>query len=112
MDPSVRGIFSFILFNEFLKQKNASLFLFKGEDNKHIMNILSKYKFEEHILPISQKEYVYIIDKKKVNSIFKTFLLNNQMPKLSQLLEYTKRVGFLLLAYLYQKPIISGGSSP
>ena len=33
VDPSVRGIFSFILFNEFLKQKNASLFLFKGEDN-------------------------------------------------------------------------------
>jgi hypothetical protein len=112
VDPSVRGIFSFILFNHYLKQKNASLFLFKGEDNTHIMNILSKYKFEEHILPLSQKEYVYIIDKKKVNSIFKTYLVNNQFPKLSQLLEYAKRVGFLLLAYLGQKPIISGGSSP
>jgi len=110
VDPSVRGIFSFILFNEYLKQKNASLFLFKGEDNTHIMNILSKYKFAEHILPLSQKEYVYIIDKKKINCIFKTYIVNNQFPKLSQILEYTKRVGFLLLGYLYQKPIIGGGA--
>ena len=111
VDPSVRGIFSFILFNEFLKQNLASLFLFKGEDDKHIMNILSKYKFEEHILPKSQKQYVYIIDKKKVRTILKTFLVNNRMPKLSQLLEYSERVGFLLFAYLYQKPVI-GGSVP
>ena len=109
VDPSAQGIPSIILFNEYLKQKDVSLFLFKGEDDKHIMNILSKYKFEEHILPKSQKQYVYIIDKKKVKRIFKTFLVNNTMPKLSQLWEYSKRVGFLLFAYLYQKPVIGGG---
>ena len=109
VDPSVRGIFSFILFNAYLKQKSASLFLFKGEDNQHIMNILSKYKFKEQILPVSQTEYVYIIDKKKVNSIVKTYLLNNQLPKLSQLWEYTRRAGFLLSAYVYQKSVTTRG---
>ena len=112
VDPKSQGIFSFTLFNEYLKQKDAFLFLFKGEYNENIMKILSKYKFEEYILPKSQKEYVYIIDKKNVNSIFKTFLVNNQIPQLSQLLEYYKRIGFLLLAYLHQKPIICGGDPP
>jgi hypothetical protein len=112
VDPSVRGIYSFILFNKFLKQQGVSLLLFKGEDDKNIMNILSKYNFKEYIFPKSQKEYVYIIDKKKVTSIFKSFLLNDQMPKLSQLLEYFKRLGFLLFAYLYQKPVIRGDGLP
>jgi hypothetical protein len=106
VDPSVRGIFSFALFNEFLKQKGAALFLFKGEDTKNIMNILSKYQFEEYILPKSQKEYVYIIDKKRVHDIFTTFLVNNRMPQLSHLWEYSKRLGFLFFTYLYQKPPI------
>jgi len=110
VDPLARGIFSIILFNEFLKQKGALLFLFKGEDKKHIKNLLSRYKFEEYILPKSQKEYLYIIDKKKVTNILKTFIFNNRMPKLSKSWEYSKRVGYLLFAYLYQKPLIGGGS--
>jgi len=110
VDPSVRGIFSFMIFNEFLKQKFTSLFLFKGEDNKHIMNILSKYKFEEHILPKSQKEYAYIIDKKNMFYVFKTFLLNYRMPKLSHSLEFIKRIWFLLFAFLYQKPVNQSAS--
>jgi len=109
VDPSVRGLSSLRLFNEYLNQKRASLFLFKRGNDEHVLKILSRYQFEEYILPKSQKEYVYIIDKKKVNNIFKTFLVNNQIPQLSQLLEYYKRIGFLLLAYLHQKPIICGG---
>jgi len=109
VDPSARGIFSFILLNKFLNQKDASLFLFKGEDKKHIMKILSKYNFEEHILPKSQKEFVYIIDKKRIISVFLTFLTNNRLPKLSHLWEYSKRLGFLLFAFLRQKPVIGGG---
>jgi hypothetical protein len=111
VDPSVRGIFSFILFNQYLKQTSPSLFLFKGEEDKHIMNILSRYKFEEHILPTFQKEYVFILDKKKVKTILKTFILNNKMPKFSRLWEYTKRTGLLLGAYVFQKPIISVNNS-
>jgi hypothetical protein len=111
VDPSARGIFSFILFNKFLKQKGVPLFLFKGEDDKNIMNILSKYKFVQQILPTSKKEYVYIIDKKKVNTIFKTFLLNNRNPQLSRVLEYTKRAGLLLSAYVCQKSVVCSGDT-
>jgi hypothetical protein len=112
VDPSVRGIFSFIVFNEFLKQKSSSIFLFKGEDNKHIMHILSKYKFEEHILPKNQKDYVYIINKKKMLYVFKTFLLNYQMPRISQSFEYVKRAVFLFFGYLHQKPLDKGENFP
>jgi hypothetical protein len=105
--PSDRGIFSLKLFNEYLKQKSASLFLFK-QDDELLLKILRKYAFEEYILPPSQKEYVYIIDKKKVLFIFKKFVFHKDMPRLSKLLEYTNRLGFLCLAYLYQKPLFQG----
>jgi hypothetical protein len=105
-DPSVRGINSLRLFNEYLKQKYVSLFLFKEEDDEPLMNILSRYKFEKFILPMSQKEYVYIIDKKKVNCVVSTFLFNNTIPKLSLLKECSLRMGFVFFAYLYQKQIV------
>jgi hypothetical protein len=107
VDPSVRGLLSLRLFNEFMKQKNVDLYLFKAEDES-LRDIMFKYKFEEYILPLSQKEYFFIIDKKKVKSIFKLYFLNNQMPKLSQLSEYFKRLGYLFFTYLYQKPVIRG----
>ena len=108
MDPSVRGIFSLRLFQEYIKQKGASLFLFKEEDDENVMSILSRYKFEEHILPRSQKEYWYILDKKKVDTVIFKFLFTRKLPKVSELGELYKRIGFLIIAYLYQKPVISG----
>ena len=108
VDPSVRGLFSLRLFNEYLKQKSASLFLFKRGEDEHVLKILSKYKFEEHILPKSQKEYVYIINKRKVGFIFLDFLLKNRIPKLSELLELYKKVGFLFSMYLCQKSVNRG----
>lgn len=105
-DPSVRGINSLRLFNEYLKQNYASLFLFKEEDDEPLMNILSRYKFEKYVLPASRKEYVYIIDKKKVNCVVSTFLFNNSLPKLSLIKEYSRRLGFVFFGYLYQKPIV------
>ena len=110
VDPSIRGLYSLRLFNEFMKQKSASLLLFK-KDIGSLMKILHKYKFEEYILPRYQKEYVFIIDKKKVGLIFFKFLFNNQRPKLSKLVEYYKRLGFLFFGYLYQKPVIRGSVS-
>jgi hypothetical protein len=106
VDPSVRGIFSLRLFQEYLKQKGASLFLFKEEDDENVMGILSRYKFEEHILPLSQKEYWYILDKKKVDTVIFKFLFTRKLPKVSELGELYKRIGFLIIAYLYQKPLI------
>jgi len=107
VDPSVRGIFSLKLLNEFIRQKSASILLFK-KDDASLMKILQNYKFEEYILPMNQKEYVYILDKKKVGFIYLDFLLKYRIPKLSELSEIYKKFGFLFFLYLYQKPVIRG----
>jgi hypothetical protein len=112
VDPSVRGLSSLRLFNEYLKQKHASLFLFKRGDDKHVLKLLSKYQFEEYILPPSQKEYVYVINNRKAGLIFWDFLLKNQIPRLSELGELYKRAGFLVFTYLYQKSVIPGCVEP
>jgi hypothetical protein len=112
VDPSVRGLFSLRLFNEYLKQKSASLFLFKRGKDKDIVKILSRYNFEEHILPKSQKEYVYVINKRKVKFIFLDFLLKNRIPQLSELSELCKRAGSLLFVCLHQKSVIRGPILP
>jgi hypothetical protein len=104
VDPTVRGIYSLRLFNEFMKQKLPSLFLFKAEE-EYVMNFLSKYKFEEYILPKSGKEFVYILDKKKIDFIFVKFIFSKQVPKLSDVPELYKRLGYLISGYLFQKPI-------
>ena len=108
VDPSVRGIFSLRLFNEFVKQKNASFLFFKKDDDS-LTGILHTYKFKEFILPRNQREFIYIIDKKKVYFIFFRFLLKLRIPRLSELSEFYKKLGFLLSAYLYQKPFIRRG---
>jgi hypothetical protein len=109
VDPSVRGLYSIRLFNEFMKQKSASLFLFKAEE-EYVMNFLTKYKFEEYILPASQKEYVYILNKKHVNVIFLKFIFSKQIPKFSDIPELYKRLCYLKLGYLLQKPVVSVGA--
>jgi hypothetical protein len=112
VDPSVRGLYSLRLFNEYLKQKNASLFLFKRGHDEHVLTILSKCQFEEYILPPSQKEYVYVIQKRKAGFIFRDFLIKNKIPQLSEFVELYKQAGFLLFAYLYQKSVIQGYTLP
>jgi hypothetical protein len=108
VDPSVRGLFSLKLFNEYLKQKSASLFFFKRGDDEHVLKILSKYQFEEYILPKSQKEYVYILQKRKAGFIFGDFLLKNRIPRLSELRELYTQAGLLVFTYLYQKSVSRG----
>jgi len=105
VDPSVRGISSLRLFNEFMKQRDASFLLFKKDDDS-LMGILHNYKFKEFTLPRNQREFVYIIDKKKVYFIFFRYLLKLRIPKLSEFSEKYKKFGLLLLAYLYQKPFL------
>jgi len=112
VDPSVRGLSSLRLFNEYLKQKHASLFLFKRGDDEHVLKLLSRYQFEEYILPPSHKEYVYIINKRKAVFIFRDFLLKNRIPRLSELRELYKRAAFLVSTYLYQKSVIPGYVEP
>jgi hypothetical protein len=111
VDPSVRGMSSLRLFNEFMKQKSASLFLFKAEDEQ-VMKILSRYHFEEYILPKSKKEYVYVINRKKVDFNFSKFIFNKKIPKLTDLPELYKRAGLLIFGYLFQKPVVQETVTP
>lgn len=100
VNPSVRGLYSIQLLNEFLKQKNVSLFLF-NTDAPNLMKILYKNRFKEYILPRFQTEYLSILDKKKVGFIFKEFRIIKR-PSWGVI----KRLGCLLRVYVYQKPIL------
>jgi hypothetical protein len=104
VDPAIRGIYSLRLFNEFMKQKLPALFLFKAEE-EYVMNFLNKYKFEEYILPASKKEFIYILAQKKFDFIFVKFIFSKQVPKLSDVMELYKRLGYLIAGYLFQKPL-------
>jgi len=111
VDPSVRGLFSIRLLNEFLKQKNTSLFLF-NTDNKNLMKILFKNKFKEYILPRFQTIYFYILNRKKVDYLLREFLFCGSFPHLNELSALITRLGLLMCAYIYQKPVIRGGALP
>jgi hypothetical protein len=111
VDPSVRGLFSVRLFNEYLKQKSASLFLF-NTDRNDLVKILFKNKFKEYILPRSQTEYLYIIDRMNVDLIVREFLFINEFPRLHELLGFFTRFGMLMRAYPFQKPPAREGDLP
>lgn len=111
VDPSVRGLSSLRLFDKFVKQKSASLLLSRAVDFSRTI-LFSKFKFEKYILPVSQKEYVYIINKKKLVYNLFNFLITVRISKLSELLELYKKLGFLFWAYVYQKPVVRGGVLP
>ncbi|MDD1699684.1 MAG: hypothetical protein LUQ04_02695 [Methanoregula sp.] len=104
VEPPFRGIISLRLFNKFMNQRHVSFFLFKAEEAP-IMGILRKYKFEEYILPQSQTEYIYILNKKKVGFVLRKILFSLRYPKLAELPEFFKRLGMVTGAYIYQKPI-------
>ena len=104
VDPSIRGIYSIRLFNEFMKQKDVVLFLFKAEE-EYVMDFLTKYKFEEFILPRSRKEYGYILDRKKMDFLLLKFIFSKQVPRLSDGPELYKRLGFLISGYLLQRTV-------
>jgi hypothetical protein len=111
--PSVRGLSSIRLFTEYLKQKSASLFLFNTDD-KDIIKILFKYKFKEYILPRFQTKYYFILHRMQVDFIVRKFLFDfdQELPRLTWLLAFIKRLGLLMCAYLYQQPVVRGGALP
>jgi hypothetical protein len=73
---------------------------------------MHNYTFEEPILPLSHKDYVSSIDKKKIDFILLKFLLSGHTPKLSELPELYKRTGLVFFGYFYQKPVMQGGVFP
>jgi len=104
VDPSVRGFISIGLLNEFLKQKNASLFLF-NTDIKNLMKILYKNKFKEYILPRFETEYLSIVNKKNLGFILKEFRIIKR-PTWGVL----KRIVCLMRVYVYQKSLARSGA--
>ena len=104
VDPFLRGFISIGLFNEFLKQNNASLFLFNIDD-KPFIKILAKNKFKGYSLPRFQTEYLAIIDKKKLGFILKEFRIMKR-PTWGVL----KRIVCLMRAYGYEKSLARSGA--
>lgn len=109
VDPSVRGLTSIRLFHEYLKQKHASLFLF-NTDRSELVPILFKNKFREYILPRSQTEYGYIVNRKNVDIILREFLFLKRFPHINELLDFFTRLGMVMHAYILQKPVVRGGN--
>jgi hypothetical protein len=111
VDPSVRGLTSIRLFHEYLKQKRASLFLF-NTDRSDLIPILVKNKFREYILPQSQTEYGYIINRKNVDILLREFLFLKRFPQGHELLDFFKRLGMVLHAFILQKPVVRSSNFP
>jgi hypothetical protein len=111
VDPSIRGIYSFRLLNEFMKQRHASLFLFKS-NYENLAKILFKYHFKEYILPRNQKEYVYIINKSTIKFNFIKFIFNDKIPKFDTVPELCGRLGSLLFSCVFQKPLVNKKDLP
>jgi hypothetical protein len=104
--PSARGAYSLALFHKFINQKGVALFLFKSNDNT-FSDFLSRYHFREFILPINQREYIYIIDKDKIRfNIFK-FIFDDKIPRLDDFQILSRRTGALIASYFYQKPLLA-----
>ncbi len=110
VDPSVRGLNSLKLFMNFLKQKHASLFLFNTR-KKELEEILTKFKFEKYILPRSQREYFYLLDRRLFDKDVLVSLFYGRFTQVGDYLGVATRLGKLLVAFLYQKPFLPSRDS-
>lgn len=62
VDPSLRGLASLGLFNEFLHQDDAALFLFKTED-ANLASVLRRYGFQQYPCLSRPWEYWVVVDR-------------------------------------------------
>jgi hypothetical protein len=111
VDPSVRGLYSLRLFNEYQKQNGASLLLFNSDDET-LIPIITKNRYKAYFVPKFQKKYLSIIDRTKVGYIVKTFLFKGELPRFRELPGLMFRFWLLLSAYLHQKPIVRMSAPP
>lgn len=111
VDPSVRGLSGIRLFNAFLKQKSASLFLF-NTDNKDIIKVLKRNKFKEFILPRSQTKYFFIFNKKKIGFILIEMGLMRRFRDFTSFWTILKQLGSFTSQLLHQKPRVRQSSDP
>lgn len=112
LDPAIRGIYSVSMFNKFINQKNISAFLFKAGKIR-FNDFLSRYNFKEFKLPPFQKDYIYIIDKKRINVYSVAFILFvNLIPGFPGVSELIRRFGLLIRSGILQKPLGQGENAP
>jgi len=109
VDPSVRGISSLRLFNEFQKQKSASLYLFNS-DSEPLIQIITKNKFKEYVLPRFRMKYFTLLDRTKVDFILRKFLFAERVTTMTEASAFITRLGQLVRAYGYQKPLMRTGT--
>lgn len=64
VDPTVRGIYSLRLFDEFLQQPGVSIFLFNS-DSKALIRLISRYGFKEYVLPKFQNNYYLVLQRRR-----------------------------------------------
>lgn len=104
VNPSERGLSSIRLLNEFLKQKNVSLFLF-NTDKKDLMKLLYKNKFKKYILPMFQTKYFFVLNKYKIVFILIKLGIIQRFGNFTSLWKMLKQIGFFVCGYVYQKPL-------
>jgi hypothetical protein len=111
VDPSVRGVSSLRLFNAFQKQNYASLYLFNS-DSEPLIHIVTKNKFNEYVLPRFRMKYFSLLDRTKVIFILRKFLFSESITTTAEAAAGMIRLGQLLRAYVYQKPLMQTGTEP
>lgn len=107
VDPSVRGLSSIRLFNEFLKQKDASLFLF-NTDTENLMSVLHRNRFKKYILPPYERKYLYVLDRMKMKFILIELgiLTREGFSSVGSLSAMVKQIGSFLSDCIHQKPAV------
>lgn len=104
VDPSVRGFSSIKLLNEYLKQKNASLFLY-NTDEQELRNLLYKNKFKEYVLPKYETKYYFILNKYKIILILIRLNILKRCGSFTSLWEMLKEIKSFVCGYIHQKPL-------
>jgi hypothetical protein len=104
VDPSVRGFISISLLLEFLKQKNASLYLF-NTDKEDLMKLLNKNKFKKFILPRFQTKYYRVLQPSRIIPVLIRLGILKRFKNFPSLCEILKEMGSFMRGFLAQKPL-------
>ena len=104
------------LFNEFLKQGNVALFLFKTED-RNLAKVLLKYGYKEYPCLSQPSEYLHIIDRVQfireniLSLILSKYFHRGETDDLTGFSEPMKNIGIFTYLSLFDRPADIGDLS-
>ncbi len=116
VDPSVRGPTSMRLFNEYLKQGNVALFLFKTED-RNLAKVLLKYGYREYPCLSQPSEYLHIINRVQfvreniLSLILSKYFHRGEIDDFAGFSEPMKNIGIFTYLSLFDRPADIGDLS-